>query len=311
MSRRTAIRGSPTSASKPAESSISPSHIATSVDAMKITSLIENTPGAEGCVSLHGLSLYVETCRHRVLMDFGPSDETLRNAERLGVDLRDVDVAVLSHGHYDHSGGLLAFAEINRGAPIYMQRSATGENYAYDGLEKGHRYIGIDGRIAELPQVRFLDGDFRIDEELDLFTVKSRKFPLPSTNRRIVRKTGDGFVQDDFSHEQCLYVRSGRSSALLSGCAHSGILNVMDAVAEKFGRERLPDVVVSGFHLMRKTGYEDGDMKEQDEIAARLKEFPCRFCTCHCTGVEPYDRMKSVMGAQLAYLHCGETFCVR
>ncbi len=147
--------------------------------------------GAEGCVPLHGLSLYIETERHRVLMDFGPSNYTLRNAERLGIDLGEVDVAVLSHGHYDHSGGLLAFAEMNTTAPIYMQRSAAGVNYAYDGQEMGHRYIGIDRRIAaELPQVRLLDGDFKIDDELELFTVKSRRFPLPSTNKRILRRAG-------------------------------------------------------------------------------------------------------------------------
>ncbi len=277
---------------------------------MKITSLIENTAGAEGCVPLHGLSLYIETERHRVLMDFGPSDDTLRNAERLGVDLRGVDVAVLSHGHYDHSGGLLAFAEMNPKAPIYMQRSAVGENYAYDGPEKRHRYIGIDRRIAELPQVRLLDGDCWIDDELELFTVKSRRFPLPSTNKRILRKVGDGFVQDDFSHEQCLCVRSGGRSALLSGCAHSGILNVMDAFAEKFGGARLPDVVVSGFHLMRRTGYAEGDFREQVEIANRLMELPCRFCTCHCTGVEPFERMKAIMGDRLSYLRTGESIAL-
>ncbi len=277
---------------------------------MKITSLIENTAGAEGCVPLHGLSLYIETERHRVLMDFGPSDDTLRNAECLGVDLRGVDVAVLSHGHYDHSGGLLAFVEMNPKAPIYMQRSAAGENYAYDGPEKGHRYIGIDKRIAGLPQIRLLDGDFRIDDELELFTVKSRRFPLPSTNKRILRKVGEGFVQDDFSHEQCLYVRSGGRSALLSGCAHSGILNIMDAFAEKFGEGRLPDVVVSGFHLMRKSGYAEGDFREQEEIANRLMELPCRFCTCHCTGIEPFERMKAILGERLSYLRTGERIAI-
>ena len=78
---------------------------------MKIVNLIENTPGAEGCVPAHGLACSVETVANKILVDAGPSDETLRNAERLGVDLRTVDAVILSHGHYDHSGGLLAFAE--------------------------------------------------------------------------------------------------------------------------------------------------------------------------------------------------------
>lgn len=80
---------------------------------MKIVNLIENTAGIDGCVPLHGLSFYVETLKHRILFDAGPSDVVLGNAERLGINLRQVDVAVLSHGHYDHSGGFLEFAKIN------------------------------------------------------------------------------------------------------------------------------------------------------------------------------------------------------
>nr|MCR5413455.1 MBL fold metallo-hydrolase [Kiritimatiellia bacterium] len=174
---------------------------------MRIVNLIENTPGVEGCAAAHGLSFYIETARKKILFDAGPSEETLKNAERLGIDLRKVDMAILSHGHYDHSGGLLAFAALNPTAPIYMQRGAGGENYAYDGPEKGYRYIGIDKAILALPQVRLLDGDADLGGGIRLFTVEERKHSLPSTNRRIMKKDGDGFIQDDFAHEQSLYIR--------------------------------------------------------------------------------------------------------
>ena len=272
---------------------------------MRIVNLIENTPGAEGCVPAHGLAFYVETAAHRILVDAGPSDETLRNAERLGVDLRTVDVAILSHGHYDHSGGLLAFAELNPTAAIYMQRSAGGEYYAFDGPEKGCRYIGIEKSILSLPQVRLLDGDTRIDDEIAVFTVERCNHPLPSTNKRIMKKEGEGYVQDDFVHEQSLYVRCAGASAVISGCAHSGVLNILDEFVRKFGRENLPQVVVSGFHLMRKTGCDGTDIREQEEIARRLMDYPCRFYTCHCTGVEPFARMKEIMGERLEYIHTG------
>lgn len=277
---------------------------------MKVTTIIENTEGADGCVPLHGLSFFVETDAHRILFDAGPSDEALRNAERLGIDLRTVDMAVLSHGHYDHSGGLPAFAALNPTAKIYMQRRAGGENYAFDGPEKGYRYIGIDKSILNLPQVCLIDGDARIDDEVSLFKVSRRAHPLPSTNKRIVMKSGDGYVQDDFAHEQSMYVRSGGKRVLLAGCAHSGILNIMEAFVDAFGRDELPHAVFGGFHLMRKTGYDDADRAEQLEIARRLREYPCKFYTCHCTGLEPYELMKSVMGDQLAYVHTGESYAV-
>ncbi len=93
---------------------------------MRIINLIENTEGRAGCVNEHGLSFYIETEKHKLLMDLGQTDNSLRNAKELGVDLEAVDTVVLSHGHYDHSGGIMPFAGINDHAIIYMQQSAGG-----------------------------------------------------------------------------------------------------------------------------------------------------------------------------------------
>ena len=87
---------------------------------------------------VHGLSLYLETHDHRLLMDTGSTGAFADNAEALGIDLTRVDTVVLSHGHYDHAGGLLRFAALNPGAPIYLQAGADGDFY------HGDRYIGID-----------------------------------------------------------------------------------------------------------------------------------------------------------------------
>ena len=273
---------------------------------MRIVNLIENTPGVDGCVALHGLSFYVETEKHRVLFDAGPSEAILDNAARLGIDLGKVDIAVLSHGHYDHSGGFSAFAQLNPSAAIYVQRRAGGAHYGYDGPESGYRYIGIDKALLKLPQVRLLDGDMRIDDELLLFVTKDRLYPQPSANARIVKKVVDAYVPDDFSHEQSLIVCSGGKTALLSGCAHAGILNILAGCIRKFGLGNLPQTVISGFHLHKKDGYGVQDIAEHEEIARRLCEYPCTFCTCHCTGAEPYGRMKAIMGSQLRYIRTGE-----
>lgn len=273
---------------------------------MRIINLIENTEGRSGCAYAHGLSFYVETKKHRILLDLGPSGETLHNAQTLGIDLDKVDTVILSHGHYDHSGGILPFVGINDRALIYMQESAVGDYYSDRGKSAPERYeyIGIDKNIAKLPQVRFLQGDHKIDDELELFTIKSRSHKLPSSNKRILVRRGDHFQCDDFVHEQFLVIREGSKRVLMSGCAHSGILSIMDAFCDKYGKE--PDLVISGFHLMKKTEYTGDEIREIEEIAEELKKYSTRFITCHCTGIPAFDRMKAIMEDQLAYVHSGE-----
>ena len=109
------------------------------------------------------MSFYVETSEHKLLVDLGPSDETIKNAENLGIDLSQVDTVILSHGHYDHSGGIKAFSQINPCAVIYMQKSASDDHYADDGKRAGserYRYIGIDKDILNLPQLKIISGDY-------------------------------------------------------------------------------------------------------------------------------------------------------
>ena len=87
-----------------------------------MVTLIENTPGAPGCLFEHGLSFYAETKNHKILADTGASGAFLKNAQTLGIDLRQVDTVVISHGHYDHGGGLLEFAALNPTAKIYLSK---------------------------------------------------------------------------------------------------------------------------------------------------------------------------------------------
>ena len=263
---------------------------------MKIINLIENTEGIPGVVFSHGLSFYVETKKHKLLLDLGPSEETLKNADLLGINLSEVDTVILSHGHYDHSGGIIPFTNINDKAVIYMQRSATDDYYADDGesAEVRFRYIGIDKKIADLPRVRFLDGDCVIDDELDVFTIKNRTHDLPFTNKRLLVRNGKGYIRDDFSHEHFLVIKQDGYSILMSGCAHNGILSILDAYKQKYGS--LPDAVISGFHLMKKTDYREDQIEEIESIASELKKYPTQFVTCHCTGTTAYELMKNIMG---------------
>lgn len=275
---------------------------------MKIVNLIENTEGVPGCAYEHGLSFYVETTKHKVVMDLGQTDGAILNAEALGIDLKAVDTVVLSHGHYDHSGGILPFSKLNKHALIYMQKDADGEYFADDGeIAEGERYkyIGIDKDILKLSQVRLIRGDYRLDDDLELFTIKQRTHKLPFPNSRLLIRDKDGFLPDDFGHEQYLVIRENGLSVMISGCAHNGMLSIMDAYIEKYGK--FPDVVISGFHLMVDREYREEEWEEIRAIANKLKTFPTKFFTGHCTGIAAFEEMKRIMGEKLSYVSSGET----
>ena len=93
---------------------------------------------------------------------------------------------------------------------------------------------------------------------------------------------------------------------LFCGCAHNGILNVMETLERKFGKDMLPDLVIGGFHLMKRTEFSEADTTEVMEIANRLKKYKAHFATCHCTGIPVFNQMKEIMKDQLTYIRSGD-----
>ncbi len=271
---------------------------------MRIVCLIENTEGKAGCGTEHGLCLYVETERHKLLVDTGASELFIKNAEIKGVDLTKVDTVVLSHGHSDHGGGLEAFSRINPTAKIYMQESAKGEYYSQHEPDLEPKYIGLAPEVKDLPQIVRIHGKLTIDEELSVFMCVSDKRPIPTANRALKEKQGDCFVPDKFRHEQYLVVQEGNRQVLFSGCCHHGIRNILAVYRDLYGRD--PDEVISGFHLLQRNGYSSEDVEEIVDTAHALKTFNTVFYTGHCTGEKPYEVMKGIMGDQLQYMHCGD-----
>lgn len=269
---------------------------------MKLTALVENMPGTNGCDCEHGLSIYVETGKKRILVDTGASDLFCRNAQKLGIRLEDVDLLVLSHGHYDHGGGILTFSGINPNAPVYLRSTAMEAYYHPQG--EWEKYIGLDPAVAALPQCIWTDDDAVIDENLSLFTnITGSRYPMKG-NLQLKKKTENGFVQDSFDHEQCLVIRQDGLRVLFSGCAHHGIVNIMDQYRKRYGG--WPDYVISGFHMSQKAGYSEADLQQIREIAEELKRTGAVFYTGHCTGMTAFEEMKPILGDRLRYLHCGD-----
>lgn len=255
---------------------------------MKITALTENTPYTDNISAEHGLSLYIETQNHKILFDMGQTALFAENAEKLGVDLTGVDIAVLSHGHYDHGGGLVRFLEINKTAPVYISRYAFGDYY--NGTEK---YIGLDKTLQNEKRIIFVDDILKIDDELSLYSCNNniRNHYLGSFGLNM--KCNGEFLPDDFKHEQYLLINENGKRVLISGCSHKGVMDI----AEWFE----PDALVGGFHYSKLAL--DEKLKEYALTLASHKTF---YYTCHCTGTEQYEFMKKNM-PQLSYLSCGQS----
>ncbi len=267
---------------------------------MKITNLIEDTAGECNYLYGHGLSFYIETEHHKVLLDTGADDAFIKNAKSKGVDLKTVDTLIISHGHYDHAGGVLAFAALNPYAKIYIRKSAFGEFYSLKST--GPKYIGINCAIASLPQTIFIDGDATLDSELSVFGGVCGTRLLPRGNAVLKEKCGNDFLQDSFEHEQYLVVRENGKSVLLSGCAHKGILNILDAYRMRYGGS--PDIVVSGFHTT-KSEYDSEDDALIQQTALELASTDTLYFTGHCTGEHAMEIFKHIMGEKLRVLHSG------
>lgn len=254
---------------------------------MKIITLLENTTREPSLAAEHGLSVYIETARHHILADTGASDRTWENARALGVDLSAIDIVMLSHGHWDHSGGIMGFNAYNKTANIYMRPSAFND-YRHD-----ERYIGIDPAIRALPSVRFTESVHRLDSEISFFSDITGDRFRPKSNAVLSEKIDGVLTPDRFRHEQCMVIESENKTVLISGCAHNGILNILDRFREIYRRD--PDIVISGFHMMKSSPYEPDEIAVIRETARELAAMNTVFYTGHCTSQPAYDLMRPLM----------------
>lgn len=264
---------------------------------MKISVLAENT----ACDNLfdceHGLSLYIDTGKNKILFDMGQSNLFEKNAEKLGIDLSEVDIAILSHGHYDHGGGLKRFLEINKNAFVYLSKNAFGKYY--NGEEK---YIGLDPVLQNNERLIFVDDIFQIDDRLSLYSCNESKKYFPDNSYGLKVLQDDTMLPDPFLHEQYLLIKDNDKNVLISGCSHKGVLNI--------SRWFSPDVFVGGFHLSKLDVSKKDDEKFLHQSSELLMNCATKYYTCHCTGKEQFDFMKKIMENQIEYISTGKTIII-
>ena len=282
---------------------------------MQITTLIENDLADQrsDLVSEWGLALYIEHRNKKILFDTGAKGALVQNAQRLGVELSDVDLVVLSHHHSDHGGGLPAFFAVNDHAKVYLRRPPDGKSY-FRALLVINRFNGLEEGLLDRYQDRFAYVD-RFTEVLPgayIFTDIVRQHERPKGNRYLYLKQPSGYIHDSFSHELVLALRDADGLVVFTGCSHSGALNMIQTVAQRFPDDRIKGVV-GGFHLGGiPTLNTMADSKpEMMDLAHTMLRLPVdAYWTGHCTGQKAYAILKTVLGDRLTEIHKGTTVTV-
>lgn len=270
---------------------------------MKTTTLVENTSVSSKYKNKHGLSFYIETQKYKILFDLGSSKLFLENVKRLGIDIGAIDIVIISHGHKDHGGALDLFLENNKTSKVYIQRTAFQS--LHTKVLGVPIYIGLDNKLKNHEQVVLVDKKLIIDDELQLFSDVKKTAHYSIANDGLYIKTEEGFLKDEFMHEQNLIVTEGGKNTLFGGCAHNGIINIQNR-AESILKKEL-SYVISGFHLYNPISRKRESEKSILELGNFLRNHDTKYYTCHCTGKKAFDILKSSMGKQIMYLSAGSS----
>ena len=274
---------------------------------MKITSLIENNHGqAEDLEAEHGLAILIEVDGKKILFDTGQSGAFIDNAKKLGINLKDLDSVIISHGHYDHSGGFVRLVEeIKPRIKLYLGEGFFTPKYSL--REKGHyEYTGnafdqgfLDDHQIETKVIKDEIDD--LSENLFVMTDFLRDSAFENTNQTMFLKEEDQFKKDLFSDEIAIGIKSDQGLVILVGCSHVGIVNILETFTQRTG---LPIyAVIGGLHLVKE------DDEKINTIIDYLKEKEIKIIgACHCTGKQG----ETMLGQQLAEAfisnHPGEVF---
>ena len=254
---------------------------------MKITVLSENTACRPDVLFEHGLSLYIETDSARILFDMGQSDLFCQNAKTLGIDLAKTDLAVISHGHYDHGGGFAAFRKICPHTPVYVSPHAFGQFYST-------KYIGLPSDVKNDPHILPVMETVQIARKVTLYS----GLPTPcdkTVGKGLYRMENGTLTPDGFDHEIYLMIEENGKKVLFCGCSHKG--------APKIVRYFSPDIFFGGFHL--KNLCVENDAAYLKSTAQKLLAQPnTLYYTCHCTGKAQFSFLKKIMKDKLHSL-CG------
>lgn len=261
---------------------------------MRIVTLIENLVYKQGLTAEHGLSFYIETENRKILFDAGQSALFIQNAKTLGIDIREIDMVVISHGHYDHTGGLYAFLQENKKATVYLKKEVFQQKY-----HGNQRFIGtshipevLEGRIVYVDTVTEIDKGIFIVPDIPVIN------PTDTSFNNFYIRTDKGFEKDEFADELFLTFRYKDKISILSSCSHRGITNIVHTATELFA---LPvHLIFGGFHL------KNAGKEQYNTVVDYFRQInPEKIGVCHCTGVDIFSRLLNDCNSHVFYNFTG------
>ncbi len=269
---------------------------------MQATVLIDNRPHPlkTSLEVEHGLSFYLEMDGKKVLLDVGASDKFLTNANRLGIDICDVDYLVLSHAHKDHTGGLAYFLQNNSKAQIYL--SSHINNGGYFSTRHGmKRDISIDYELIDKYKERFnwVSENTTITPSIILISHIPVKYELPKANRTLLA----GDTLDNFNHEIALLLTTDNQTVVFSSCTHLGLLNTLEACGK-----RDISTFIGGLHLVDSDCINTFETEEEIEAITQTiqNDYPdLQIYTGHCTGEQTLQLLSKRLSTQFHSFHTG------
>lgn len=279
---------------------------------MRVTCLIENdrVAGRDDLVAEFGLSIHIRHGDLEILFDTGATGAFADNAERLGIDLAAVDLAVLSHQHFDHGGGLERFLTANERARVHLRAAGWAPRF-FRALVVIKRPIGLDPALLErfANRLELVTESAEIAPGVVVVTEIGSEHRRPQGNRYLFVERAGSLEPDPFEHELLLVVRDEDGLVVFTGCSHHGILNMIEAARRRF--PGLPvKAVFGGFHLI---GLPIGDtMAAPPEEVASIGRTVLELTngpvyTGHCTGHKAFGALAGVMGESLRAFPTGSS----
>ncbi|EGW36337.1 MBL fold metallo-hydrolase [Desulfosporosinus sp. OT] len=273
---------------------------------LKVTILIENTVGAPlGLLSEWGLSMLLDFGDECILFDTGEQGNLLSNAQILGRDLRRIDRVILSHGHYDHTGGLLKFLEYRGRVPVYAHPDLFSEHYALGFKEHENKYIGVPFRKEQLESAGAEFHWHREPVELNPGLWLSGEIPRETAfehlDNRLVEMKGGQIIQDTLPDDFSLFYKTDQGLVILLGCAHSGLVNIVEHAKRLTGENKIR-AIIGGTHL----GPATQDQQQQTIDYLKGLDLAC-LAANHCTGLAMLSKLAAEFPGVFVWAAAGNT----
>ncbi len=264
----------------------------------KITIIVDNKATGDLCGEW-GLSAVVEYAGKKILLDAGATDLFLENMAKLGIDVKNIDYAVLSHAHYDHANGLPAFLDNNSTAKLYVREGTAADCYAKKIIFR--KYIGIPRKMMAkyADRIEKVSGDYKLTDGVWLIPHKTEGLEEIGKRELMYRKTSAGWKPDDYAHEQSLVIDTDKGLLILNSCSHGGAANIINEVRATFPDKNVYGLI-GGLHLFNKSE------AEIRELAHKIRETGVQYiCTGHCTKDRAFGILKEELGDIVNQMNVG------